>query len=165
MSSLHRPMPKESSLLSECVKKGLRMTTARRVIALVLEQSKDHPDVQEVHRRVCAQNKNKNISLATTYRTLRLFHEIGALDRHAFAADKIKNGAKRRWRYEPCDKHGHYHLIDVKSGKVIEFENDEMAKLQKNIARKLGYRLDSHRTELYGISLGRESGRRKAAKK
>ncbi len=163
MPSLHRSIEKASSLEILCVKKGLRMTSARRVIAHVLEQSTDHPDVQEVHRRTRAHNKD--ISLATTYRTLRLFHEIGALDRHAFAADGIKNAAQRRWRYEPCDKQDHYHLIDLKSGKVIEFENAKMAKLQKNIARKLGYRLDSHRTELYGISLKRAAAHKKYMKK
>ncbi len=163
MSFLSRSTQKRDSLEALCIKKGLRLTSARRVIARVLERSTDHPDVQEIHRRACAHNKD--ISLATTYRTLRLFHEIGALDRHAFSADTIKNGTKRRWRYEPCDQHGHYHLIDVKSGKVIEFENTEMERLQKNIARSLGYQLDSHRTELYGVALRHEAKRKKNSKK
>lgn len=126
-----------------CTKKGMRMTDQRRVIARVLSVAEDHPDVEEVHRRANA--VDPRISLATVYRTVRLFEEAGILNRHDF-----RDG---RARYEEASEKHHDHLIDVKSGKVIEFRNAEIEALQERIARKLGYRLVDHRLELYAVPL------------
>ena len=124
-----------------CVEKGLRMTEQRRVIARVLSTSEDHPDAEELHRRAAA--VDSRISLATVYRTVRLFEEAGIIERHDF-----RDG---RSRYEEAGDDHHDHLIDLKSGDVIEFVNDEIEALQEAIARKLGYKLVDHRLELYGI--------------
>ena len=123
-----------------CVKKGMRMTDQRRVIARVLSQAQDHPDVEEVHRR--AVEVDSNISIATVYRTVRLFEEAGILERHDF-----RDG---RSRYEPASDDHHDHLIDVESGEVVEFHNERIEALQREIARELGFELVDHRMELYG---------------
>ena len=121
----------------------MRMTGQRRVIARVLSEAKDHPDVEEVHRRVNLEDRS--ISLSTVYRTVRLFEEAGILERHEFGDGRA--------RYEEVAKEHHDHLIDMHSGKVIEFQNEEVERLQKAIARKLGYKLIDHRMELYGVPL------------
>lgn len=126
-----------------CIAKGLRMTDQRRVIARVLSQSDDHPDAEELHRR--ASDEDPRISLATVYRTVRLFEEAGIIERHDF-----RDG---RSRYEEVGDEHHDHLIDLKSGEVIEFVNEEIERLQEAIARKLGYELVDHRLELYGVPL------------
>lgn len=126
-----------------CIEKGLRMTEQRRVIARVLSTSADHPDAEELHRRAAAEDPR--ISLATVYRTVRLFEEAGIIERHDF-----RDG---RSRYEEVGDDHHDHLIDLKSGEVIEFVNDEIERLQEAIARKLGYKLVDHRLELYGVPL------------
>ncbi|MFQ5534512.1 MAG: Fur family transcriptional regulator [Sphingomonadales bacterium] len=130
-----------------CVKKGMRMTEQRRIVARVLSKSHDHPDVEEVYRR--AIEIDPHISIATVYRTVRLFEEAGILERHDF-----RDG---RSRYEEVRENHHDHLIDVQSGKVIEFKSDEIEKLQHAVAEKLGYRLVDHRLELYGVPLEDET--------
>lgn len=129
-----------------CADKGLRITEQRRVIAQVLSDSEDHPDVEQLHARAVA--IDSGISIATVYRTVRLFEDAGILDRHDFGDG--------RSRYEPVPEAHHDHLIDVESGKVVEFVDPELEALQKQIAEKLGYRLVDHRMELYGVRLDRE---------
>ena len=129
-----------------CAEKGMRMTDQRRVVARVLSTSHDHPDVEELYRRAHAMDPH--ISIATVYRTVRLFEEAGIIERHDF-----RDG---RSRYEETPDHHHDHLIDMRSGRVIELVEPEIEALQESIARKLGYRLVDHRLELYGIPL--ESG-------
>lgn len=126
-----------------CMEKGMRMTEQRRVIARVLSESHDHPDVEELYHR--ASKVDSNISIATVYRTVRLFEEAGILERHDF-----RDG---RSRYEEVTDTHHDHMIDMKTGKVIEFVNEEIEKLQQRIARELGYKLVDHRLELYGMPL------------
>ncbi|MDZ4741081.1 MAG: Fur family transcriptional regulator [Alphaproteobacteria bacterium] len=126
-----------------CVEKGLRMTGQRRVIARVLSESNDHPDAEELHRR--ASSIDPHISIATVYRTVRLLEESGILERHDF-----RDG---RSRYEEMPDEHHDHLIDVQTGKVIEFHNDQIEELQRLVAEKLGYKLVDHRLELYGVAL------------
>jgi Fur family ferric uptake transcriptional regulator len=124
-----------------CVDMGMRMTEQRRVIARVLSLAADHPDVEELHQRAHA--LDPHISIATVYRTVRLFEDAGILTRHDF-----RNG---RSRYEEVSEAHHDHLIDMKSGAVVEFVDDEIEALQKAIAKRLGYRLVDHRLELYGV--------------
>lgn len=126
-----------------CIAKGMRMTDQRRVIARVLSVAADHPDVEEIHRRAVA--LDPNISIATVYRTMRLFEESGVVERHDF-----QDG---RSRYEEASDDHHDHLIDVKSGAVIEFVNVEIERLQARIAEELGYKLVAHRLELYGVPI------------
>ena len=126
-----------------CVEKNMRMTDQRRVIARVLSTAVDHPDVEELHRRSHA--VDPHISIATVYRTVRLFEEAGIIDRHDF-----RDG---RSRYEEHTESHHDHLIDMKTGKVVEFIDEEIEALQEAIARKLGYKLVDHRLELYGMPL------------
>ena len=126
-----------------CAEKGMRMTDQRRVIARVLSMAKDHPDVEELHRRAVA--IDSHISIATVYRTVRLFEEAGIIQRHDF-----QDG---RSRYEEAPTEHHDHLIDVKSGRVLEFMDEEIEKLQESIARRLGYKLVGHKLELYGTPL------------
>ena len=130
-----------------CTQMGLRMTDQRRVIAQVLSQSEDHPDVEEVHRRAAA--IDERISIATVYRTVRLFEDAGILERHDF-----RDG---RSRYEQVSEEHHDHLIDINSGKIIEFRNEDIERIQEIVARELGYRLVDHRLELYGVPLNRKS--------
>lgn len=124
-----------------CAAKGMRMTEQRRVIARVLSSASDHPDVEEIHRRAVV--IDPNISIATVYRTMRLFEESGVVERHDF-----QNG---RSRYEEAATDHHDHLINVKTGEVIEFVNEEIEKLQARIADELGFKLVGHRLELYGV--------------
>ncbi len=124
-----------------CVEKGMRMTEQRRVIARVLSVAEDHPDVEELHRRAHA--VDPHISIATVYRTVRLFEEAGILTRHDFQGGRA--------RYEEAPETHHDHLIDMRDGKVIEFVDEEIEALQNAIARKLGYKLVDHRLELYGV--------------
>lgn len=126
-----------------CQENGLRLTEQRRVIARILSEAEDHPDAEELHRR--ATSVDKNISLATVYRTVKLFEEAGIIERHDF-----RDG---RSRFEEASDDHHDHLIDVRSGEVIEFVNEEIERLQVEIARKLGYKLVDHRLELYGVPL------------
>ena len=126
-----------------CVEKGMRMTDQRRVVARTLSMAKDHPDVEELYRR--SHEVDPNISIATVYRTVRLFEEAGIIARHDF-----RDG---RSRYEEASDHHHDHLIDMKTGRVLEFNDPEIEALQDAIARRLGYRLVDHRLELYGIAL------------
>ena len=129
-----------------CADKGLRITEQRRTIAKVLSDSEDHPDVEQLHAR--AAELDPGISIATVYRTVRLFEDAGILDRHDFGDGRA--------RYEAAPEAHHDHLIDVESGKVLEFVDPELEALQKQIAEKLGYRLVDHRMELYGVRLDRE---------
>ncbi len=124
-----------------CIERGLRMTEQRRVIARVLSNAHDHPDVEELHRR--AHEVDPHISIATVYRTVRLFEESGILTRHDFR--------QNRSRYEEASETHHDHLIDMKTGAVVEFVDEEIEALQKAIARRLGYRLVDHRLELYAV--------------
>lgn len=124
-----------------CIEKNMRMTDQRRVIARVLSDAEDHPDVEEVYKR--ATDIDNQISIATVYRTVRLFEEADILERHDF-----RDG---RSRYELVTESHHDHMIDIESGEVIEFLDDEIEQLQKAIAKKLGYKLIDHRMELYGV--------------
>ena len=124
-----------------CVEKGMRMTDQRRVVARVLSGAKDHPDVEELYRR--AHEVDPHISIATVYRTVRLFEEAGIIERHDF-----RDG---RSRYEEAPDQHHDHLIDMRTGRVIEFVDEEIEALQNAIARRLGFRLVDHRLELYGV--------------
>ncbi len=130
-----------------CHEKGLRITDQRRVIAKVLSEAADHPDVEAVHERASA--IDPGISIATVYRTVRLFEEAGILERHDFGDG--------RSRYEAAAEAHHDHLIDVETGRVIEFVDPELEALQKVIAERLGFRLVDHRMELYGVALDRKS--------
>jgi Fur family transcriptional regulator, ferric uptake regulator len=129
-----------------CADKGLRITEQRKTIARVLGDSEDHPDVETLHARASA--IDPNISIATVYRTVRLFEEAGILERHEFGDG--------RSRYEAASETHHDHLIDVETGNVIEFVDDELEVLQKRIAERLGFRLVDHRMELYGVRLDRD---------
>jgi Fur family ferric uptake transcriptional regulator len=126
-----------------CQEKGLKMTEQRRVIARVLSESNDHPDVELLYQRASA--IDPHISIATVYRTVRLFEEANILERHEFGDGRA--------RYEDAQKAHHDHLIDLKSGNIIEFRNEEIEKLQRKVAMKHGYRLVDHRLELYGIAM------------
>lgn len=141
------PHAEGTSLEDRCVEAGMRMTDQRRVIARVIETSLDHPDVEELHRRAAA--IDRRISISTVYRTVKLFEDSGIIERHDF-----RDG---RSRYETVSEAHHDHLIDLRSGRVIEFRNTDIEKLQQFIARELGYRLVDHRLELYGVPLGEET--------
>ncbi|MBJ26686.1 MAG: transcriptional repressor [Alphaproteobacteria bacterium] len=126
-----------------CENLGLKMTGQRRIIARVLSDSKDHPDVEVVYQR--SMKLDKNISLATVYRTVRLFEDINLIEKHDFGDG--------RSRYEISSREHHDHLIDLETGKVIEFTNDEIEELQTKIAKQYGYKLMGHKLELFGIKL------------
>ena len=137
-------MSEEAKSLEEiCVAKGMRMTEQRRTIARVLEAATDHPDVEELYRR--ASELDPRISIATVYRTVKLFDDAGVVTRHDFGAGRA--------RYETIPEEHHDHLIDVRTGRVFEFRDDEIEKLQQTIAERLGFRLVDHRLELYGVPL------------
>jgi Fur family ferric uptake transcriptional regulator len=147
--------PKEDDAISRierlCADKGLKMTGQRRVIARVLSDATDHPDVEQVYRRAAA--IDPHISIATVYRTVRLFEEANILSRHDFGDGRA--------RYEEAPEEHHDHLIDLQSGKVTEFHNERIEDLQRQIAKELGYELVGHRLELYGTPLrGRKPGPR-----
>lgn len=131
------------SIIARCEAKGLRLTEQRRTIARALEQSDDHPDVEELHRRAAA--LDPRISLATVYRTVKLFDEAGILDRLEFGDGRA--------RYEDAEREHHDHLIDLATGEVIEFVDPEIEALQDRIAARLGYSLKGHRLELYGVRI------------
>ncbi len=134
---------KVSRIEAMCIEKGLKMTGQRRVIARVLSESHDHPDVEALYQRAAA--IDSHISIATVYRTMKLFEEAGVTQRHDFGDGRA--------RYEEAPESHHDHLIDLKSGKVIEFTNDEIERLQNEIAKKLGYKLVDHRLELFAVPL------------
>lgn len=138
-------MTEEASRLEQlCVEKGMKMTGQRRVIARVLSNADDHPDVEEVHRR--SAEEDSRISIATVYRTMRLFEEADIVARHDFGDGRA--------RYEEAPSDHHDHLIDINSGKVIEFHNEEIERLQHEIAKAHGYRLVDHRLELFAVPEG-----------
>ena len=143
------PQSSGLSLEDACTAKGLRMTEQRRVIARVLEAAHDHPDVEELHRRAAA--VDPRISIATVYRTVKLFEDAGIITRHDFG--------EGRARYETVPDEHHDHLIDLRTGRVIEFRNEEIERLQQAMAERLGYRLVDHRLELFGVPL--EDGSKK----
>ena len=130
-----------NSIEEKCKNKGVRLTEQRKIIAEVMSESKDHPDVDELHKRVS--DVDKKISIATVYRTVKLFEEAGILTKHDFKGGKA--------RYEAIVESHHDHLIDIKSGEIIEFVDDEIENLQKKVAEKYGYTLVDHKLELYGI--------------
>jgi Fur family transcriptional regulator, ferric uptake regulator len=134
------------TIISRCEAKGLRMTGQRRIIATVLQESDDHPDVEELYARASA--LDAGISIATVYRTVKLFEEAGILDKLEFGDGRA--------RYEDAEREHHDHLIDMNSGQVIEFVDEEIEALQERIAEKLGYKLKGHRLELYGVPLKKE---------
>jgi Fur family transcriptional regulator, ferric uptake regulator len=134
---------------AQCVAKGMRMTEQRRVIARVLADSADHPDVEELYRR-CAE-VDRNISISTVYRTVKLFEDAGIIERHDFR--------EGRARYEQIPEAHHDHLINLRTGEVIEFQSEEIERLQAEVARRLGYRLVDHRLELYALPLEDEKAR------
>ncbi|MBO9466839.1 Ferric uptake regulation protein [Pelagimonas phthalicica] len=134
------------TIIARCAAKGLRMTGQRRIIAEVLESSKDHPDVEELYARASA--RDDGISIATVYRTVKLFEEAGILERVDFGDGRA--------RYEDAEREHHDHLIDMNSGEVIEFVDPEIEALQEKIAAKLGYKLKGHKLELYGVPLKKD---------
>jgi len=135
------------TIIARCEAKGLRMTGQRRIIGQVLQESADHPDVEELYARASA--LDAGISIATVYRTVKLFEEAGILERLEFGDGRA--------RYEDAERDHHDHLIDMNSGKVIEFVDPEIEALQEKIAAKLGYELRGHRLELYGVPLKNDS--------
>jgi Fur family ferric uptake transcriptional regulator len=145
--SAHKPQNIEAL----CSLKGMRMTEQRRVIARVLAAADDHPDVEELYRR--ASVLDERISIATVYRTVRLFEEAGILERHDFGDGRA--------RYEEAPENHHDHLIDIQSGQVIEFSNEEIEKLQHRVAEQLGYKLVGHRLELYAVPMAGRAGAKK----
>ena len=134
------------TIIERCEAKGLRLTDQRRIIADVLETSVDHPDVEELYARASA--RDPNISIATVYRTVKLFEEAGILEKLEFGDGRA--------RYEDADRDHHDHLIDMNSGAVIEFVDQEIEALQEKIAERLGYRLRGHKLELYGVPLKKD---------
>ena len=132
-----------SVIENKCIKKGVRLTDQRKLIAKVMSESNDHPDVDELHKRV---NKfDSRISIATVYRTVKLFEEAGVVSKHDFKGNKS--------RYEEAPEEHHDHLIDVNTGEIIEFVNEDIERLQKKVAEKYGYKLVDHRLELYGLKI------------
>src|SRR6201997_4702410 len=143
MTVLKSSSPKASGIEARCAATGMRMTEQRRVIARVLAAAEDHPDVEELYRRCSA--IDDRISISTVYRTVKLFEDAGIIERHDF-----RDG---RARYEQIPEAHHDHLINLRTGEVIEFQSEEIEKLQAEVARKLGYKLVDHRLELYGVPL------------
>ena len=132
-----------SSIEDKCIQKGVRLTEQRKLVAQVMSNSEDHPDVDELHKRI---NKlDPKISIATVYRTVKLFEESGIVAKHDFKGNKA--------RYEQSPQEHHDHLIDINTGEIIEFVNQDIEKLQKQVAEKLGYKLVDHRLELYGSKI------------
>ena len=132
-----------SNIEEKCIKKDVKLTDQRKLVAKVMSESKDHPDVDELHKRV---NKvDSKISIATVYRTVKLFEEAGIVNKHDFKGNKA--------RYEQTKQEHHDHLIDINTGEIVEFVNDDIEKLQKQVAEKLGYKLVDHRLELYGSKI------------
>tara|TARA_B100000029_G_scaffold511326_1_gene605044 strand:+ start:3619 stop:4029 length:411 start_codon:yes stop_codon:yes gene_type:complete len=132
-----------SDIEQKCIKKGVRLTDQRKLVAKVMSESQDHPDVDELHKRVS--KIDKRISIATVYRTVKLFEESGIVAKHDFKGNKA--------RYEKAPEEHHDHLIDINTGEITEFVNEDIEKLQKQVAEKLGYKLVDHRLELYGSKI------------
>ena len=132
-----------SDLEKRCINRGVRLTDQRKVIAKVMSEAKDHPNVDELHRRVS--KIDDKVSIATVYRTVKLFEEAGIISKHDFKGSKA--------RYEQAPKEHHDHLIDINTGEITEFVNEEIEKLQEKVAAKLGYKLVDHRLELYGSKI------------
>ena len=132
-----------SDIENKCIKKGVRLTDQRKLIAKVMSEALDHPDVDELHKRVS--KFDPKISIATVYRTVKLFEESGIVEKHDFKGNKA--------RYEQAPKEHHDHLIDINTGEITEFVNEDIEKLQKQVAEKLGYQLVDHRLELYGSKI------------
>jgi len=132
-----------SKIEEKCKQRGVRLTDQRKLIAKVMSESNDHPDVDELHKRVS--KLDKKISIATVYRTVKLFEESGIVEKHDFRGGKA--------RYEESPEEHHDHLIDINDGKIVEFIDNDIEKLQKKIAEKLGYKLVDHRLELYGTKI------------
>ena len=128
---------------AKCIKRGVRLTDQRKLIAKIMSESTDHPDVDELHKRVS--EIDSKISIATVYRTVKLFEEAGIVAKHDFKGNKA--------RYEQAPKEHHDHLIDINTGEITEFVNADIEKLQKQVAEKLGYKLVDHRLELYGSKI------------
>ena len=131
----------KDSIEQKCIVKGVKLTDQRRIIAKIMSESDDHPDVDELYKRVSI--IDSKISIATVYRTVKLFEEFGILTKHEFKGEKA--------RYEELNESHHDHLIDVKSGEIIEFVDEEIEKLQEKVAEKYGYELVDHKLELYGV--------------
>ena len=132
-----------SDIENKCIKKGVRLTDQRKLVAKIMSESDDHPDVDELHKRVS--KLDTKISIATVYRTVKLFEESGIVAKHDFKGNKA--------RYEQTTQEHHDHLIDINTGEITEFVNDDIEKLQKQVAAKLGYKLVDHRLELYGSKI------------
>ena len=132
-----------SIIENKCIEKGVRLTDQRKIIAQAMSESTDHPDVDELHRRVS--KVDSKISIATVYRTVKLFEEAGIVAKHDFKGNKA--------RYEEAPQEHHDHLIDINTGKITEFVNEDIEKLQKQVAEKLGYKLVDHKLELYGLKI------------
>jgi len=131
----------KDSIENKCIKKGVKLTEQRKIIAKVMSESNDHPNVDELYKRVS--KIDMKISIATVYRTVKLFEESGILTKHEFKDGKA--------RYEELNESHHDHLIDIESGEIIEFVDNEIEKLQKKVADKYGYNLVDHKLELYGV--------------
>ena len=129
-----------SEIENKCLAKGVRLTEQRKLVAKVMSESEDHPDVDELHKKVS--KLDSRVSIATVYRTVKLFEEVGIVSKHDFKGNKA--------RYEEVPKEHHDHLIDINTGEIIEFVDQDIEKLQKKVAEKLGYKLVDHRLELYG---------------
>ena len=132
-----------SDIENKCIKKGVRLTDQRKLVAKIMSESDDHPDVDELHKRVS--KLDSKISIATVYRTVKLFEEAGIVAKHDFKGTKA--------RYEQTTQEHHDHLIDINTGEITEFVNDDIEKLQRQVAAKLGYKLVDHRLELYGSKI------------
>ena len=132
-----------SEIENKCIKKGVRLTDQRKLVAKIMSESDDHPDVDELHKRVS--KLDSKISIATVYRTVKLFEESGIIAKHDFKGNKA--------RYEQTTQEHHDHLIDINTGEITEFINEDIEKLQKQVAAKLGYKLVDHRLELYGSKI------------
>ena len=132
-----------SDIETRCTEKGVRLTEQRKLVAKAMSSSEDHPDVEELYKRVS--KLDSRISIATVYRTVKLFEEAGIVEKHDFRGNKA--------RYEQTSNEHHDHLIDINSGEIIEFVNEDIEKLQKKVAEKLGYELIDHRLELYGSKI------------
>ena len=133
-------MHASNEIENKCIKQGVRLTEQRKLVAKIMSESKDHPDVDELHKRVS--KLDSKISIATVYRTVKLFEEAGIIAKHDFKGNKA--------RYEQATQEHHDHLIDINTGEIKEFVNEDIEKLQKEVAEKLGYKLVDHRLELYG---------------
>ena len=136
-----------SEIENKCIRKGVRLTGQRKLVAKVMSESEDHPDVDELHKRIS--KLDSKISIATVYRTVKLFEEAGILEKHDFKGTKA--------RYEQAPEEHHDHLIDINTGEITEFVNEDIEKLQQQVAEKLGYKLVDHRLELYGQKIKKKN--------